>query len=132
MSSIHLWDLCHGLLYNLDNAAFLVEEGREAPHTTIYGPSLARQRNAILMAFSWRANDGQPLIFRGSGPVLLGNLIFCDFLGGGGVQTSCPPPPPPPHPLELSQDLRMHYLIFQIQHSATSTPYVQNRLYQHD
>ena len=37
---------------------FFVDEGRD---TTISGPSSARQRNAILMAFRWRANDGQTL-----------------------------------------------------------------------
>ena len=31
------------------------------PITTIIGPSLARQRNAILMAFRWRADDGPTL-----------------------------------------------------------------------
>ena len=40
---------------------FLVDEGREDPNTTISGPSLARQRNAILMAFRWRADDGPTL-----------------------------------------------------------------------
>ena len=29
------------------------------------GPSLARQRNAILMAFPWRANDGPLLVVFG-------------------------------------------------------------------
>ena len=37
---------------------FLVDEGREDPNTTISGPSLACQQNAIKMAFCWRANDG--------------------------------------------------------------------------
>ena len=36
----------------------LAEEGREDP---ISGPSLARPRNAILMAFRWRADDGPTL-----------------------------------------------------------------------
>ena len=36
----------------------LVDEGREDPNTTISGPSSARQRNAILMAFRWCAGDG--------------------------------------------------------------------------
>ena len=31
------------------------------PNTTISGPSSARQRNAILMAFRWRADDGLTL-----------------------------------------------------------------------
>ena len=29
--------------------------------------------------------------FRGSGPILLGNRIFCDFQGRGMVRTPCPP-----------------------------------------
>ena len=35
----------------------LVDEGREYPNTTIGGPSLACQRNAIQMAFRWLADD---------------------------------------------------------------------------
>ena len=37
---------------------FLVDERREVPNTTISGPSFARQRNAIKMAFHWGADDG--------------------------------------------------------------------------
>ena len=37
---------------------FLVDGGREYPNTTISGPSLDRQRNAIVMAFRWRADGG--------------------------------------------------------------------------
>ena len=63
---------------------FLVDEGREDPNTTISGPSSARQRNAILMAFRWRADDGPTLnscsvdlgFFRVSGPLLLRNPIL--------------------------------------------------------
>ena len=40
---------------------FLVDEGKEDPNTTISGPSSARQRNAIEMAFRWRADDGPTL-----------------------------------------------------------------------
>ena len=40
---------------------FLVDEMREDPNTTIIRPSLARQRNAILMAFRWRADIGPTL-----------------------------------------------------------------------
>ena len=36
---------------------FLVDEGREDPNTTISGPSLAGQGNAIKMGFHWRADD---------------------------------------------------------------------------
>ena len=32
-------------------------EGRKDPNTTISGPSTACQRNAILMAFRWLADD---------------------------------------------------------------------------
>ena len=60
------------------------------------------------MAFRWRADGGPTLnpglvalwFYRGSGPVLLRNPIFCDFSWGGG---SGPLPPPPPH-----LDLRMY------------------------
>ena len=40
---------------------FLVVEGLEDPNSTINGPSSARQRNAIEMAFRWRADDGPTL-----------------------------------------------------------------------
>ena len=40
---------------------FLVDKGRKNPDTTISRPSTARQRNAIEMAFRWRADDGQTL-----------------------------------------------------------------------
>ena len=40
---------------------FYVDEGIEDPNTTISGPSLARQRNAIEMSFRWRADDGPTL-----------------------------------------------------------------------
>ena len=36
-------------------------ETREDPNTTISGPSSARQRTAIYMAFGWRADDGPTL-----------------------------------------------------------------------
>ena len=44
---------------NFDNVFYDV--GREDPNSTISGPSLARQRNAIKMAFRWRADDGPTL-----------------------------------------------------------------------
>ena len=68
-----------------ENGAF---EFSNKPSTTIIGPSPARQRNV-----SWRANDDPTLnadlvalcfFFKGPGPVLLRNPIFCDFSGGGG------------------------------------------------
>ena len=40
---------------------FLVDEGIEDPNITINGPSSARQRNAIQMAFRWWDNDGPTL-----------------------------------------------------------------------
>ena len=64
---------------NFDYVFFLVDESRENPNTAIRGRSLARQRNAISMAFRWRA-DGVPTLiaglvalwfYRGFGPVLL-------------------------------------------------------------
>ena len=39
---------------------FLVDGGIEDPNTALIGPSSARQRNAIEMAFCWRADDGPP------------------------------------------------------------------------
>ena len=41
---------------------FKVGEGIEDQNITINGPSSARQRNAIQIAFSWRAEDGPTLI----------------------------------------------------------------------
>ena len=40
---------------------FLVDEGRKDPNTTISGPSSARQRNTIYMAFPWCADVGPTL-----------------------------------------------------------------------
>ena len=37
---------------------FLDDEGRKDPNTTISGPSSTHQRNAISMAFRWRADVG--------------------------------------------------------------------------
>ena len=49
------------------------------------------------MVFRWRADDDPTLnaglvalrFFRGSGPLLLENPIFCDF--SGGARPPCPP-----------------------------------------
>ena len=38
-----------------------VDKGREDPNITIMVSSSARQRNAIEMAFRWRADDGPKL-----------------------------------------------------------------------
>ena len=40
---------------------FLVDEMIEDPNMTINGPSSTRQRNAIEMAFRWRADAGPTL-----------------------------------------------------------------------
>ena len=63
------------------------DKGREDPNTIISGPSSSRKRHAIYMAFRWREDDGLTMnaglvavIFRGSGPELLRNPIFCDIL----------------------------------------------------
>ena len=40
---------------------FLVDERIKDPNTAINGPSSARQRNAIEMAFRWRADGGSTL-----------------------------------------------------------------------
>ena len=47
--------------------------GREDPNITQNGPSSARQRNAIEMAFRWRTDDG---------PTLTAGLVF------DGIRTS--------------------------------------------
>ena len=41
---------------NFENIFFLVYEGREDPNTTLSGPSLARQRNAV------QIDDGPTLV----------------------------------------------------------------------
>ena len=49
---------------NFDNVFclfVLVDEGREDQNTTLSGPSSARQRNAIIMVFRWRADNGPTL-----------------------------------------------------------------------
>ena len=51
---------------------FLVDKGIEDTNTAINGPSSARQRNTIEMAFRWRANGG---------PTLNAGLVVCDFKG---------------------------------------------------
>ena len=40
---------------------FFVDEGRDHPNTTISGSSSTRKRNAIYMAFRWRADGGPKL-----------------------------------------------------------------------
>ena len=54
-------------------------ETREDPNTTISGPSSARQRSAIYMAFRWRADDGPTL------KAVLVALWFCS----GDPDLSC-------------------------------------------
>ena len=69
---------------------FLVDEGRKDPNTTKSGPSLARQQNAIKMAFRWQAGDGLRLnngcfvIFQGvRNSSAKKPYIFVTFQGGG-------------------------------------------------
>ena len=61
----------------------------------IIGPTVKRLRNGVSLAGRWWPNIecwlGSFVVFRGSGPVLQRNPIFCDFKGGPG-----PLPPPPP------------------------------------
>ena len=67
-------------------------------NTAINGPPSARQWNTFEMAFRRWADDGSTLnaglvplwSFRGSGPVLQRNPVFCDFSRGGGVRTPRP------------------------------------------
>ena len=81
---------------------FFFFERREDPNTTICGPTSARKRNAIQMAFRWRVDDGPTLnaglvalcFFRDPDQYCHGTLYFCDFSGGW----SRPPVPPPLDP----------------------------------
>ena len=52
---------------------FFVDEGRQDPNTTVRGPSSASQRNAISMAFRWRAADGTTLNDGLGSSVILGD-----------------------------------------------------------
>ena len=47
---------------NFDVFFLFIDERRKDPNTTIRGPLMARQRNAIEMAFRWRADDGPTLM----------------------------------------------------------------------
>ena len=49
--------------FNFDNVFFSFFScwGKDDPNTALIGPSSARQRNAIQMAFRWRAADGPTL-----------------------------------------------------------------------
>ena len=52
---------------------------------TTIGPSAKRLWNGVLLASQWPTVEcwlGSFVIFRGSGSILLGNPIFCDFSGG--------------------------------------------------
>ena len=67
----------------------------EDPNTTISGPSSARQRNAIQMAFRWRAECWLDsfVIFQGiRTSIAKKSYIFVIVQGGGGAN---PLPPPP-------------------------------------
>ena len=79
---------------------FYLDEGRKDPDTTISGPSTAHQRNAIKMAFRWRADDGPKLnaglvaaIFQGIRTCII-RKPFVIFQGGGGGPNPLSPPPP--------------------------------------
>ena len=73
------------------------------PNITINGTSSACQRNAISMAFRWRADGGPTLnaglvalwFYRGSGPVLLRKPLILIFFRGGGSGPPVPPLDPP-------------------------------------
>ena len=58
---------------------FSVDEGRGDQHTNIGGPSSVHNGPTLY------AGLVALLFLRRSGPVLLRNLKFCDFSGGGGV-----------------------------------------------
>ena len=44
-------------IQKISSEGALVDEEKENPNTSISGPSSARQRNAIEMAFRWCADD---------------------------------------------------------------------------
>ena len=80
-------------------------QGREDPNqtnTTISGPSSTRQRNAIQMAFRWRADGGPTLnarlaalgFSRDQEQYCLQTLYFRDFSRG---PDPCPTPTLDPH-----------------------------------
>ena len=80
---------------------------REGRNVTKSGPSSARHRSAIEMAFRWRADNGPSLNAGLIALRFLGNpdqycqetIYFCDFsLGGGGGGGSGPPVLPPLDP----------------------------------
>ena len=64
--------------------------------TDINGPSSARQRNAIEMAFCWRADDAED-----PDQYCKETLHVCAFSGGGGGGGSRPPVPPAPQNKEI-------------------------------
>ena len=94
--------LCHRGS-NFDNfccCCFLDYEGTNDPNTTLSGPSSTHQRNAISMAFRWRADVGPTLSvglvacldFQGIRiSIAKKPYIFVIFQGGG---ESGPPAPP--------------------------------------
>ena len=80
---------------------FLVDEGIEDLNAVMFGPSSARQWNAITMAFCWQAyagptlnaSDGSFVIFQGiRTSIAKKSYMFVIFQGGGGG--SGPPVPP--------------------------------------
>ena len=73
-----LWGGGGGCNFNFSFKLARVET-REDPNTTISGPSSARQRSAIYMAFRWRADDGPTL------KAVLVALWFCS----GDPDLSC-------------------------------------------
>ena len=80
----------------------LVDERRDDQNTrTKSGPSSARQRNAIQMAFRWRPDDGLALNsglialqFSGDPTSIAKKTYFYDLSGGGGDLLSPPLDPP--------------------------------------
>ena len=62
---IYLSLVCSWYVFNFDNVFFFfkkkADEGGVDPNITLSGPSSARQRNAIIMAFRWRVDDENTL-----------------------------------------------------------------------
>ena len=88
---------------------FLVDEMKEDQNTTNSGQPLARQRNAIEMAFRWARDDG-PTLNAGLGfqrirtSLARKPYIFMNFQGGGG-----PDPLPPSGSVHELLDAKFQY-----------------------
>ena len=88
--------------------------GREDQINTKGVPSSARQRNAIEMAFCWRADGGPTLnaslVFQGIQTSIAKKPYIFVIFQGGGVRTPCPPHWICPCNVWMDQHTRFWYL----------------------